>query len=65
MLTYVFDELTNSFYLVEDDELPYQIAENLKKLSEEELKELLGQDTLDKFRKRIFSHEISRQVQTR
>lgn len=52
MLKYVFDELTNSFYLVEDDELPYQIAEKLKQLSEEELKELLGQDTLDKFRKR-------------
>ena len=52
MLKYVYDELTNSFYLVEDEELPYQIAEKLKQLSEEELEKLLGQDALDKFRKR-------------
>ena len=52
MLRYVYDELTNSFYLVEDEELPYQIAEKLKQLSEEELEQLLGQDNLDKFRKR-------------
>jgi hypothetical protein len=53
MLKYVYDELTNSFYLVEDDELPYLIAEKLKQLSEDELKELLGEDTLSKFRKRF------------
>jgi hypothetical protein len=52
MLRYVYDDLTNSVYLVEDEELAYQIAEKLKRLSEEELKQLLGQDNLDKLRKR-------------
>lgn len=51
MLKYIHDELTNSFYLVEDEgELACQIAEVLSALSEDELIELLGKDQLEKLR---------------
>ena len=54
MLKYVYDELTECFYLVEDDgQLFYLIKSQLEKLSDEELKKLLGDDTLNILRKRI------------
>ena len=52
MLKYVYDELTECFYLYEDDELHYLIAQRLEQLSEKELEKLLGQDNLVKFRSR-------------
>jgi hypothetical protein len=50
---YVYDELTECYYLVEDDgQLFYLIKSQLDKLSDEELVNLLGQDVLTELRKR-------------